>query len=129
MFRYLQNIKNLKITFEKKNNLIDYTNVDWTNNSITRKSTNVYLFILYKNAFNWLFKLQICITLSFYKFEYITQTQTSKKVVWISRLLKKLNLNWELLIASIIVKTNNQKTITLNANFKFHNRTKHIDVQ
>ena len=129
MFRYLQNTKNLNIIYEKENDLIDYTNVDWAKNFSTRKSIEIYLFTLYEDVFSWFFKLQIYVALFFCESEYMTQTQIVKKIVWISRLLKKFDLNYDLLFMFVTMKADNQSAIALFVNFKFHNRIKHIDVQ
>ena len=67
--------------------------------------------------------------MSFCEIEYITQIQTCKKAIWISRLFKELNINYDFSNISVIIKIDNQNAIALFKNFKFHFRTKSIDVQ
>ena len=129
MLRYLQDTKDLDITYEEENDLIGYTDANWAEDTVTRKSTGAYLFTLYEDAFSWSSKLQTCVALSSCESEYMTQTQTSKKAIWISRLLKKLDLSYGLPAQPITVKANNQDAIALSADPKFHSRIKHIDVQ
>ena len=52
LFRYLQNIKNLNITYEQNEKLINYIDVDYIENSIIKKSTKIYIFSLHENVFN-----------------------------------------------------------------------------
>ena len=129
MLRYLKEIKKTTVTYEFNVDFQEYIDADHANDITTRRSIDVYLFLLYKSAVNWSSKLQTCVALSFCEAEYMTQTQTCKKIIWISRLLKKLNMNYDLSDSSVIIKTDNQETIALFKNSKFHFRTKHIDVQ
>ena len=129
VLRYLQDTKNLLITYEKNDDFDDYIDADHADDLSTRRSTDVYLFTLHESAIIWSSKLQTCVTLSSCEVEYMTQTQTSKKVIWIAQLLKKLNLSFDLSEQSVTIKADNQRTIALAENSKFHSRTKHIDVQ
>ena len=67
--------------------------------------------------------------MSFCEIEYMTQIQANKKIIWISRLFKKLNMNYDLSSSSVIIKIDNQNAIALFKNSKFHFKIKHIDVQ
>ena len=52
LFRYLQNIKNLDITYEQNEKLVNYIDVDYVENSIIKKSTEIYIFSLHESVFN-----------------------------------------------------------------------------
>ena len=81
LFRYLQNIKNLNITYEQNEKLINYIDVDYVENSIIKKLTKIYIFSLHESVFNWSSKFQNCVTFSLCEIEYITQTQIFKKII------------------------------------------------
>ena len=70
--------------------MFDYIDVDWIDDYDIRKFISKYVFNLKNDAINWFFKRQSIVTLSTCKIEYINQTQTIQKVIWLSQLLKKL---------------------------------------
>ena len=129
VLRYLQGTKELGITYGGGDGLLGYTDADWAGDSTTRKSTGAYLFTLYGGAISWSSKLQTCVALSSCESEYMAQTQASKEAVWISRLLKELDLGYGLPSMPVSIKADNQGAIALSTDPKFHSRTKHIDVQ
>ena len=58
--------------------------------------------------------------------------KSQKKIIWIKRLIKKLNLNEQLIdihVNSVLINVDNQKITTFSKNPKYHFKTKHIDVQ
>ena len=60
----------------------------------------------------------------------MTQSQIVRKVIWFRRLINELNIDETLIInTSISINIDNQSAIALSKNFKFHSRTKHIDIQ
>ena len=120
----------MRIIYEENDILIDYIDVDWIDNQRIRRFTRDYLFILYKSIVSWFSKRQATIALSLYEVEYMTQTQTAKKVIWLRRLINELNVNETLIINTLIsINVDNQNAIALSKDLKFHVRTKHIDIQ
>ena len=76
----------------------------------------------------------------------MNQTQAVKEIIWLSRLLKQINLNTFIVIkvlitfdffpsqsvyslTAIIIYCDNQKIVALAKNFTQHFRIKHIDIQ
>ena len=129
ILRYFDEIKKIVVTYELDKNFNDFIDVDFVDDVFTRRSIDVYLFLLYESAVSWSSKLQICVALSFCEIEYIIQIQICKKIIWISRLFKKLNLNYDFSNISVIIKNDNQNAIALFKIFKFYFKIKHIDVQ
>ena len=50
VLRYLQDTKNLLITYEENDDLDDYIDADHANDLSTRRSTDAYLFTLHESA-------------------------------------------------------------------------------
>ena len=77
-------------------------------------------------AISWSSKKQHVVALLSTEAEYITQTHTAKKVLWLCSFL------WELRSAPddpLILNCDNQGAIALAKDNKFHAHTKHIDVR
>ena len=51
LFQYLQNIKNLNITYKQNEKLINYIDVDYIENLIIKKLKKIYIFSLHENVF------------------------------------------------------------------------------
>ena len=103
IFRYIQKTLDLRLTFNKTFEFFaKYTDVDWKKNRNTRRSTSEYVFNVKSEIINWLFKRQSTVTLSTYEIEYMSQTQTIKEIIWLSRLLKQINFNTFIVIKAFI---------------------------
>ena len=81
------------------------------------------------NSISWSSKLQLTVALSSCEAEYMAQTQASKEAIWLTKLLKELDLGWSLHRPPVQICADNQGAITLAKDPKFHSRTKHIDIQ
>ena len=58
----------------------------------------------------------------------MAQTQASKEAIWLSRLLSKLDVGFELLKPPVLIKADNQGVIALTKDPRFYSRIKHIDI-
>jgi hypothetical protein len=58
--------------------------------------------------------------------EYVAATNLLKDVIWLQNLISEIHVP---IVGPTIILCNNQGTITLTQNNKFHPRTKHIDIQ
>ena len=67
---------------------IEYIDVDWKENRNTRRFTFKYVFNVKSKVISWSFKRQSIVTFSICEVEYISQTQTVKEIIWLSKLLK-----------------------------------------
>ena len=142
IFKYLRHFLDLFfIFFEFLRSLTDYIDVDWIDDKKIRRSISDYIFNLDSKVINWSFKRQVIVALSICEVEYMSQTQTVKKIIWLSSLLNELQflsaiknnlIVYEIFVycfAVIIIYCNNQETQTLICNFNQHARNKHIDIQ
>ncbi len=73
----------------------------------------------------WSSKCQKIVVLFFHKVKYMTLTETTKKAVWMKKLLKELKLKR---FETVMIWMNNQETITLIKNSEFHIKMKHINI-
>ena len=147
IFRYLKNTLYFRfIFFDSLKFLIDWTNVDWTNNKNTRRFIFDYVFNFDNAIIIWFFKRQFTIVLSIYEIEYINQIQIVKKIIWFFELLNELNtfsmfinikksfIIYEILkliycLIVIVIYCDNQKAQTFVKNFINYFRMKHMNIQ
>jgi hypothetical protein len=104
--------------------LIGYANSNWASDINDCKSMPSYVFKLAGTTVSWSSKKQTTVALSSTEAEYITGVNTTKEAVWLRQLLSELGQGTHptpLLI-------DNQSTIAIAKNPKFHNCTKHINI-
>ena len=122
LLRYLKGSANMKITYGIGTGFEGFTDADWAGEITSRHSTGAYLFLLYGGAISWSSKLQTCVALSSCEAEYMAQTQASKEAIWISRLLKELDMGFDLPGTPVTIKADNQGAIALAKDPKFKPR-------
>jgi hypothetical protein len=129
ILRYLYNTADLGLVFRSTlQPLSGYTDSDWAGDPDTRRSTSGYVFSLGSTAISWSSKRQPIVSLSIYKAEYISQTNTTKEAIWLQGFLKQIDPGDPGIGATIIYR-DNQGTITLAKNDQFYGRVKYIDIQ
>ncbi len=130
VFRYLQGTKGHELVFRRGTTdalmLKGYADADWASNRNDRKSTSGYVFILGGGTTSWSSKKQSAVALSSTEAEYIAGGHTAKEAVWLRRLLSELGQD---MTEPTILHIDNQSSIALAHNPKFHDRTKHVDIQ
>jgi len=72
--------------------LLKYLNSDWEENLELRRFTSEYVFKMINESVFWSLKCQKIIILFFYKVKYMILIKTTKKAVWMQKLLKELEL-------------------------------------
>jgi hypothetical protein len=97
VFHYVCEILDVNIEYDLKLmnewlKLQRYSDSDWDETLTSKKSTSEYVFQLINESVFWSLKCQKIIVLFFCKTEYIILTETTKKAVWMQKLLKELNL-------------------------------------
>lgn len=94
MISYLNytNNLNLIINMTKTPILELYTGSDWEGDIQSRRSTSGNLFLLGKNPIHWMTMRQSCNALSRKEVQYISAANASQELMWILKLLEKLNL-------------------------------------
>ena len=105
--------------------LTGYSDADWAGDLSKRRSTTGYVFQIQGSTVSWCSKRQACVARSTTEAEYIALSTTSQEAVWLRRLLQNVLKKQD---NPTVVYEDNQGTIELTKNPKFHNRTKHIDV-
>jgi hypothetical protein len=105
--------------------LTGYTDADWAGDLSTRRSTTGYVFQIQGSTVSWCSKRQGCVARSTTEAEYIALSTASQEAVWLRRLLENVLKKQD---NPTVLYEDNQGTIELTKNPKFHNRTKHIDI-
>ena len=105
--------------------LTGYSDADWAGDLSTRRSTTGYVFQIQGSTVSWCSKRQACVARSTTEEEYVALSTASQEAVWLRRLLQNVLKKQD---NPTVVYEDNQGTIELTKNPKFHNRTKHIDV-
>ena len=130
ILRYIKETIDYGITFDgnKENDvkLKGYFDADWGSNPNGRKSQSGYLFTVCGAVISWASKKQSVVALSSTKAEYIAASLASQEAVWLGSLLGDISFVQK---EPTVIKEDNQGTIALSKNPKYHLRTKHIDIK
>lgn len=129
IMRYLKGTSNLKLRLssnDKEQNLIGYTDANWAESKLDRKSNSGYIFMMYGGTVSWACRKQVCVSLSSTEAEYIALCEGSQELVWIKGICKELQVQMQ---KSTKLYVDNQSCMKLVDNQKFSNRTKHIDTK
>ena len=105
--------------------IVGYTNFDYGEDLIRRRSLTCYIFTLYGCAISWKATLQSTIALSITEGKYMSLTEGMKESMWLYGLINSLSLN----VQRPIIYCNSQNTVNLANNSIYHKKSKHIDVR
>ena len=124
---YLRSTKNLWLTFGEVSDrtVVGYCDTDWASQP-HRHSISGYSFHVGDGAVTWSSKKQQIVALSSTEAEYVSLTHAGKEALWLWTLFREMR-GTEL--ATMTINCNNQGSIALTKDNKFHARMKHIDVQ
>jgi hypothetical protein len=100
-----------------------YSNSDWTGCPDTRRSTSGYAIFLGDNLISWSAKKQPTVSHSSYESEYHALAHTASEVVWLTHLLRDLNVS---LSHQPLLLCDNKSALFLTLNPVSHKRSKHI---
>lgn len=129
ILRYLNNTHDYGIHYKSADNqslLVGYSDADYANDTITRRSTSGYLFKTNNSIVTWCSQRQPTVSLSTTEAEYISLSDSVKEVLWLQRLLNDI---CDIIVSSTVIFVDNQSAIKLCHNSEFHKRTKHIDIK
>ncbi len=112
---------------DSEDNLMGYSDSDFTGLIDGRKSTRAYVFILAGALVSYSSKLQSTVCLSSCEAEYMALVETRKEVVWFARFLAELGYRKK--DAPVLLHADNQDSIDLSKNPEFHKRTKYIEIK
>lgn len=106
--------------------LVGYTDSDWADNVVDRKSTSRCSFSLGSRVISWFNRKQRSVALSFVEVKYMEAILVSCEVVWIHKVFTRL-FGQQLDLTFIYL--DNQSCIKLSKNLMFHDRLKHIEIK
>ena len=105
--------------------LSGYTNSDWANSAVDRKSTSGYCFSMGSAMISWSSRKQSSVALSTAKAEYIAASDVGEEAIWLRKLLAGLFGD---VLETTVIQCNNQSCVKLSKNLVFHDRSKHIEM-
>jgi len=145
VLRYLKQTQKQSLTFSHSKTpkahdspITGFTDSDWAGDTTDRHSTSGYIFLDGQTAISWKAKKQSLIALSTTEAEYIGASEASKEAIWLHRILHELfsalaksgsAKSAALPNAPIVLYIDNQATIKLIQNPRFHEQTKHIEIK
>ena len=104
--------------------LFGYTDSDWADSVVDRKSTSGYCFSMGSAMISWSSRKQSSMALSTAKGEYIVASDASKEVIWPRELLEGLFGD---VLETTVIHCDNQSCVKLSENPVFHDTSKHIE--
>ena len=124
---YLGWTRHLWLTFggKPRTDIYGYTDADWASQK-DRHSTSGYSFHLGQGAITWSSKKQHIIALSSTEAEYIALTHAAKEALWLRSMVSEIRGEDRKRVA---INCDNQGSIALSKDNKYHSRTKHIDIR
>ena len=124
---YLGSMRDLWLTFGGNKDVLleGYSDSDWASHT-HRHLISGYSFNYGWGTVLWSLKKQNIIALSSTKAEYIVQTHAAKEGIWLKSFINKIRGGEE---GPLTIMADNQGTITLAKDNKFHSGTKHINLQ
>ena len=130
ILRYIKGTIDYGITFDGNKEtdveLKGYVDADWGSNPNGRKSHSGYLFTVCGGVISWASKKQSVVALSSTEAEYVAASLASQEAIWLRALLGDISFVQK---KPTVIKEDNQGTIALSRNPKYHPRTKHIDIK
>ena len=89
MIRYLKGTLDygLRYVTDHEFRLYGYSDSDWADNILDRKSTSTYCFSLGSSMDSWSNMKKLCVALSMTKAKYVVACETSREVVWLRKFL------------------------------------------
>jgi hypothetical protein len=105
---------------------VGYCDADWAGNTIDRRSTGGYVFLMGEGPISWQSKRQKTQALSSTEAEYMALASATKEALWLRVLITGLRRSTT---APTALFCDNQSAIKLAENPQFHEHTKHIAVR
>lgn len=129
ILRYIKGTIDLKLAYHRNPDadiLVGYTDADWANDLIDRKSVSGYIFKVFGNTVSWASRKQSTVSLSSTEAEYVALSQGACEAIWLRNLLRELGITCN---EPIKIFEDNQSCIRVAQDPKEHKRMKHIDVR
>lgn len=128
ILRYLKGTRELCIKYNRNDsNLVGYSDADYANDELTRKSTTGFCIYYGGALITWRCQKQPIITLSTTEAEYVAGCDLVKTLIPIREQLIELNQLDNTKPTTVFI--DNQSTIKIVMNENCQSRTKHIDIR
>ena len=82
-------------TSEQENELIGYSDSDWSGDRSNKNSTLGYIFKFLEAPISWCSKKQLVVALSTCEAEYIARSFVAYQAMWLDSVLKELKIDKE----------------------------------
>jgi hypothetical protein len=128
IFKYLKGRMTYGLWYDRIHNLqlTAYSDVDWANYLVERKSTNGGAFFLGDSLVAWLSNKQGSISLSTIKAEYIVVATCCTQILWMIQTLADLKVTN---VDPIPLHCDNTSAISVSNNLVLHSNTKNIPIK
>ena len=129
VLRYLKGTKHIKLTLgtsRRSNELWAYTDSDWAEDQVDRKSNSGFVCFLSNSPIMWKSKKQTIVATSSAEAEYIAMSIGAKEILWIRRLIEGFGLQQS---GPTTVHSDSMSAIAMVSNPRSGSKTKHIDTK
>jgi hypothetical protein len=128
LLQYIRRMTDLVLIFGSSNEgLIGHSDSDYAADRDDSKSTSAYVYQLFGGPISWKSQKQSVIATSTTEAEYIGLSNASHEALYLIQLLHDFRLDPDLYDPALLYG-DNQASIALSKNPKFHERAKHICV-
>ncbi|XP_037942820.1 secreted RxLR effector protein 161-like [Teleopsis dalmanni] len=126
ILRYLKGTSNYGLLYEKNNEeLYSLVDADWGADLNDRRSYSGYAFIISGAAICWEARKQRTVALSSTESEYMAISEATKEALYLKAVLDDVSVTSK----TIEIFNDNQSAQKLTESFRYHPRTKHIDIR
>ena len=121
--RYLVGTIDLGINYESNDaSLTGYSDTDFANNELDRRSLTGYVFKIGNAAVTWNTRKQPTVALSTMEAEYMAVAAATREAIWLRQLVSELGIDT---VGPTPIHVDNRAAIELTKDSKFHARAKH----
>lgn len=126
ILRYVKGTVDVSLHYGPGEDIVrGFTDSDWANDQIDRKSTTGYFFEVYGNVILWSSAKQSIVALSSTEAEYVAAASAAREAMWIRKMLTDMGIQ---LKSPISLHEDNQGCMQVARNPETK-RSKHIDVR
>lgn len=128
VYRYLKGVGQKGITYDGKGAVPEFqcfTDADWGQNILDRKSISGHVFLLAGGATSWTSKKQATVALSTLEGEYVALSLAIRHSLWLRQFFTDLSITTN---KPFTIHTDSVSAIALSKDAQFHARSKHIDI-
>lgn len=131
ILRYLAGTIHYSLCFYKSRDwfLNAFTDADWANDVVDRKSYTGFVIMLGNDTVNWESRKQRCVALSSTEAEYIAISDVCKDISFIQNLLSEIVPSYCKELKCTVYNDNQSAQRLLQVKEYCHKRTKHIDLR